>query len=82
MANVHRQTNLHSGVDSVLCEASDADEENLLLTEAELRQELCKREGVMQQGGVPGGAATGRWRVYVEAGAVLSNTKKTLRLFL
>ena len=48
MANIQRQTNLHSGSESLLRDAADPDNENRPLTDAELRQELLRREQMMQ----------------------------------
>ena len=82
MANIQRQTNLHSGSESLLRDAADPDNENRPLTDAELRQELLRREQMMQEGCAPDGAATDQWRVYSEAIAVLSANDKPLRLVL
>ena len=82
MANIPRQTNLHSGLDSLLRHSADPDDENRPLTDEELREELLRREHMMQQGSEPDGAATDQWRVYSEANAALSSNKKPLRLVL
>ena len=58
MANIQRQTNLHSGSDSLLRHSADPDDENHPLTDKELREELLRRERMMHPGSVPGGAAT------------------------
>ena len=56
--NIQRQTNLHSGSDSLLRQSANPDDENRPLTDEELREELLRRERMMQQGSVPGGTAT------------------------
>ena len=67
---------LHSSSASLLRQSADPDEENRPLTDEELREELLRRERVMQQGGVPEGAATDQWRVCSEATALLSSYAK------
>ena len=58
------------------------DDENRPLTEAELRDELRKRERMMQESIAPDNTVTDQWRVYTEAIAVLCSNDKPLRLVL
>ena len=55
MTNIQRQTNLHSGSESLLRDAADPDHDNRPLTDAKLRQELLRREHMMQQESKPDG---------------------------
>ena len=82
MRNIHRQTNLHGGANAVQPPGTVPDDENRPLTEAELRDELRKRERMMQEGTSPDGTVTDQWRVYSEAIAVLGSNDKPLRLVL
>ena len=50
--------------------------------EQTMREELSRRERMMQEGASPDGTVTDQWRVYSEANAVLSSNDKPLRLVL
>jgi len=82
MRNIHRQTNLHGGANAVQLPGTVPDDENRPLTEAELRDELRKRERIMQESISLDGTVTDQWRVYSEAIAVLGSNVKPLRLVL
>ena len=58
MRNIHRQTNLHGGANAVQPPGTVPDDENRPLTEAELRDELRKRERMMQEGTSTDGIVT------------------------
>ena len=82
MRNINRQTNVHGGANAVQPPGTAPDDENRPLTEAELRDELRKRERMMQESIAPDGTVTDQWRVYSEAIAVLGSNDKPLRLVL
>ena len=49
MTNIQRQTNPHSGSDSLLRHSADPADKNRPLTDEELREELRKRERMMRE---------------------------------
>ena len=84
MQGVHREPNLNAALegDEGAAKATDPDEENRQMSEAELRRELAARESQMQTFQGQTDVMTDQWRIYKEVIACLQAGSAPLRLCL
>ena len=80
MQGVVREQNVFA--DPAVASAAATEEANRPMSDAELREELARREKLMQTRAEKEGAATDQWRVYTEIVEALTSNSDPLRYFL